>query len=201
MTLGEFRQGWLRAQAAVRSREREFSELDAASGGDGDHGTAIVAALDAMVSAEGADFKESLERMAEALEERVSGSTSSLYGSWLEGMAGAVGEGVQELDEGGLAALFEGGLEEVEAATGARVGDKTLMDALIPATVALSKASGAGEAAMLEAGARAALAGAAATDGMVARFGRARNLGERSRMGIDAGAASMAAIWAALAAI
>ena len=127
----------------MRSREREFSELDAASGGDGDHGTAIVAALDAMVSAVRADFKESLERMAEALEERVSGSTSSLYGSWLEGMAGAVGEGVQELDEEGLAALFEGGLKEVEAATGARVGDKTLMDALIPATVAFSKAAGA----------------------------------------------------------
>ena len=81
-------------QAAVRSREREFSELDAASGGDGDLGTAIVAALDAMVSAVGADFKESLERITETLEERVSGSTASLYGSWLEGMAGAVGEGV-----------------------------------------------------------------------------------------------------------
>lgn len=39
--------------------------------------------------------------------------------------------------------LFEGGLEEVEAATGARVGDKTLMDALIPATVAFSKTAGA----------------------------------------------------------
>ena len=127
----------------MRSREREFSELDAASGGDGDHGTAIVAALDAMVSAVGADFKESLERITETLEEGVSGSTASLYGSWLEGMAGAVGEGVQELDEEGLAALFEGGLEEVEAATGARVGDKTLMDALIPATVAFSKAAGA----------------------------------------------------------
>lgn len=199
MTLEHFKAVWRKAQEAINANEKRYSELDAATGGDGDHGTAIVAALKAIVHAEGDDFKAYISDMAERLETEASGSTSSLYGAWCEGMADAVPAGATELDAEGLAAMFEGGFEEVCCLTKARKGDKTMMDALQPATEALVAAKGEGEAAMFAAAAQAAKAGSDATAQMQARFGRAKNLGERSIGAIDAGSASMATIFAAFA--
>ncbi len=199
MTLDQFKNVWLTAQAEINAQEKHLSELDAATGGDGDHGTAIVAAMKAIVKAEGSDFKSLIADMAERLSTEVSGSTSSLYGSWLEGMAEAVPAGKVELSAAEIAALFEGGLEEIQCATKARVGDKTLMDALIPATEALLASDEKGQDAMLKAAAAAAKAGSEASANMQARFGRARNLGERSIGAIDAGSASMAIIFGAFA--
>lgn len=199
MTLEQFKTVWRKAQEAINANEKRFSELDAATGGDGDHGTAIVAALRAIVHAEGDDFKAYVTDMAERLETEASGSTSSLYGAWCEGMADALPEGVTALDAEGLAAMFEGGFEEVCCVTKARKGDKTMMDALQPATEALVAAKAQGEDAMFAAAAKAAREGSEATAQMRARFGRAKNLGERSIGAIDAGSASMAAIFAAFA--
>ncbi len=197
MTLDTFKAIWQKAQAAINANEKYFSELDAATGGDGDHGTAIVAALNAIVHAEGDDFKSYITDMAEKLETEASGSTSSLYGAWCEGMAEAVPAGATELDADGIAEMFEGGWDEICCVTKARQGDKTMMDALQPATEALIAAKGEGEAAMFAAAAKAAKEGSEATAQLQARFGRARNLGERSIGAIDAGSASMATIFAA----
>lgn len=199
MTIDQFKKAWLAAQADINANEKHFSELDAATGGDGDHGTAIVAALRAIVKADGADFKALLTNMAEKLETEASGSTSSLYGSWLEGMADAADEGATDLDAAAIAALFNGGLEEIGFVTKARVGGKTLMDALIPATEALANAQAQGIPAMFKAAADAANKGAEATKEMRATFGRAKNLGDRSIGPMDAGACSMACIFAAFA--
>ncbi|MEG2465371.1 MAG: dihydroxyacetone kinase subunit L [Kiritimatiellia bacterium] len=197
MTLEQFKAVWLKAQIAINVGEKQFSELDAATGGDGDHGTAIVAALKAIVHAQGNDFKTCIADMAERLETEASGSTSSLYGAWFEGMSDAVASGKSELSAEELAEMFEGGYEEICSLTKARKGDKTMMDALQPATEALVAAQGEGEAAMFAAAAKAAQAGSAATAQMQAKFGRARNLGARSIGAIDAGSASMAVIFAA----
>ena len=199
MTIDQFKKAWLAAQADINANEKHFSELDAATGGDGDHGTAIVAALRAIVKAEGADYKALLTNMAEKLETEASGSTSSLYGSWLEGMADAADDGATDLDATAVSTLFKGGLEEIGFATKARVGGKTLMDALIPATDALVAAEAQGIPAMFKAAADAAQKGAEATKEMRATFGRARNLGDRSIGPMDAGASSMACIFAAFA--
>ena len=75
------------------------------------------------------------------------------------------------------------------------MGDKTFMDALIPAIEALKAHAAEGEPAMFAAAAAAAKAGCEATAQMQARYGRAKNLGERSIGPIDAGAASNADIW------
>ena len=192
MTLEQFKAVWQKAQAAIEANEKHFSELDAATGGDGDHGTAIVAAIHAINHAEGDDFPTLLADMAEKLEEEASGSTSSLYGAWFEGMADAAPKGATALDADQLADLFQGGFEEICAVTRARQGDKTMMDALQPATEALVAAKGEGEAAMFAAAAKAARAGSDATAQLQAKFGRAKNLGERSIGAIDAGSASMA---------
>ena len=199
LTLEKFKAMIAAAGAAVRADEKRFSELDAASGGDGDHGTAIVTAFNAMEKADGADFKGYLKALSEALQNEACGSTSTLYGAWLEGMSGAAPDGAAELDAAALATVFSGGVEEIGFVTRARVGDKTLMDALIPATEALGAAQGESIAAMFAKAAEAAGKGADATGPMRAKFGRAKNLGDRSIGPCDAGASSMACIFAAFA--
>ena len=194
MTLEQFRQVWTKAAAKTAAREKDYSALDAAAGGDGDHGEAIVATK-ALAAAEGNDFKSLLESMVAHLESDVSGSTSSLYGTLFEGMADAVDAGKTELSAPELADLFAAGLEELGFATKAKVGDKTFMDALIPAVEALKAHAAEGEAAMFAAAAAAAKAGSEATAQMQAKFGRAKNLGARSIGPIDAGSASNADIW------
>lgn len=195
MTLEQFRQVWTKAAAKTAAREKDYSALDAAAGGDGDHGEAIVAATKALAAAEGNDFKSLLESMVAHLESDVSGSTSSLYGTLFEGMADAVDAGKTELSAPELADLFAAGLEELGFATKAKVGDKTFMDALIPAVEALKAHAAEGEAAMFAAAAAAAKVGSEATAQMQAKFGRAKNLGARSIGPIDAGSASNADIW------
>ena len=195
MTLEQFRQVWTKAAAKTAAREKDYSALDAAAGGAGDHGEAIVAATKALAAAEGNDFKSLLESMVAHLESDVSGSTSSLYGTLFEGMADAVDAGKTELSAPELADLFAAGLEELGFATKAKVGDKTFMDALIPAVEALKAHAAEGEAAMFAAAAAAAKAGSEATAQMQAKFGRAKNLGARSIGPIDAGSASNADIW------
>ena len=199
MTLEQFKAVWGQAAEKIAAREKEYSALDAAAGGDGDHGEAIVAATKALAAAEGADFKSLLEDMVSHLESDVSGSTSSLYGTLFEGMAEAVEAGKTDLTATEIADLFAAGLEELGYATKAKVGDKTFMDALIPAIEALQAHAAEGEPAMFAAAAAAAKAGSEATAQMQAKFGRARNLGERSIGPIDAGSASNADIWACFA--
>lgn len=199
MTLEQFKAVWGQAAEKIAAREKEYSALDAAAGGDGDHGEAIVAATKALAAAEGADFKSLLEDMVSHLESDVSGSTSSLYGTLFEGMAEAVESGKTDLTATEIADLFAAGLEELGYATKAKVGDKTFMDALIPAIEALQAHAAEGEPAMFAAAAAAAKAGSEATAQMQAKFGRARNLGERSIGPIDAGSASNADIWACFA--
>lgn len=199
LTLQTFKTMIAAAGDDIRAGEKTFSELDAAAGGDGDHGTAIVTAFNAMAKAGGEDFKGYLKALSEALENEACGSTSTLYGSWLQGMGEAAPEGAAELDAEGVAKMFNGGLEEIGFITRARTGDKTLMDALMPATEAISAAQSEGVAAMFAHAAEAAKKGADATCAMRARFGRAKNLGDRSIGPCDAGAASMACIFAAFA--
>jgi len=199
MTLQKFKEMIEAAGTDIRAGEKRFSELDAAAGGDGDHGTAIVTAFNAMQKADGADFKGYLKALSDALQNEACGSTSTLYGAWIQGMSDAAPEGAAELDAAAVAAMFKGGLDEIGFTTRARAGDKTLMDALIPATDALAAAAGDCLAAMFKAAAEAAAKGAESTAALRAKFGRAKNLGDRSIGPVDAGAASMACIFNAFA--
>lgn len=200
LKLEKFKQMVVAAGVDIRAGEKRFSELDAASGGDGDHGTAIVTAFNAMDKVtDDVSFKSYLKALSDALQNEACGSTSTLYGAWLQGMSEAAPEQAAELDAAAVAVLFKGGLEEIGFTTKARVGDKTLMDALIPATEALVAATGEGLAAMFTAGAEAAKKGSEATREMRAKYGRAKNLGDRSIGPVDAGSASMACIFAAFA--
>ena len=104
-----------------------------------------------------------------------------------------------ELDAAGVKAMFAGGLANVQKQTKAQKGDKTMMDALIPAVEAIQACPSDDIKEILEAGAKAALAGAASTVEMKANFGRARNYGERSVGYADSGATSWSCMFESFA--
>ncbi len=188
------------ALASVEANLPMLNQLDSATG-DGDHGTAILAAMKAasIGAKKDGSLAQTLETVGWDVMGGTSGSTSALTGSFFVGMAGAASS--EELNADETIAMFEAGLGNVRTSTKAVIGDKTLMDALIPAIDAMSKMKGSGAtlADLFRNAAAAAQAGAESTKDLVAKHGRARNLGERSRGHLDAGATSTALIYAAYA--
>ena len=131
LTIEAFKAMLDNALKQIKAREEEFSKLDAVIG-DGDHGTAIVAAMTAVNKSaqSGTEFKQMLGDMGMDVMMEVSGSTSTLLGAFFLGMSDHA-EGT-ELDAAGVKAMFAGGLANVQQQTQAKRGDKTMMDALIP---------------------------------------------------------------------
>ena len=200
LTIADFKAMMNKALENIKAREEEFSKLDAVIG-DGDHGTAIVTALSCIVRSaqQGTEFKSMLMDMGMNVMLEVSGSTSTLLGALFLGMSDYA-EGT-ELDAEGVKKMFAGGLANVKQQTGAQVGDKTMMDALIPAVEAIQNCPSNDIKEVLQAGAQAALAGAESTIQLKANFGRARNYGERSVGYMDSGAASWSCMFASFAEI
>lgn len=200
LTIADFKVMMNKALENIIAREEEFSKLDAVIG-DGDHGTAIVTALSCIVRSaqQGTEFKSMLMDMGMNVMLEVSGSTSTLLGALFLGMSDCA-EGT-ELDAEGVKKMFAGGLANVKQQTSAQVGDKTMMDALIPAVEAIQNCPFNDIKEVLQAGAKAALAGAESTIQLKANFGRARNYGERSVGYMDSGAASWSCMFASFAEI
>jgi dihydroxyacetone kinase-like protein len=123
------------------------------------------------------------------------GASSALLGTFIAGMGDA--DMSQESDCKHLAASFAAGLRAVEKQTKACPGDKTLMDALVPAVQAVQAAANVGEPIerAMEMAAEAARMGAESTKDMIARYGRAKFLGEKTRGSADAGATSIALLF------
>ena len=182
----------------IKAREDEFSRLDAVIG-DGDHGQAIVTAMSAITSTarKGTEFKAMLTDIVFTVTLEVSGSTSTLLGAFFLGMSDHASG--TEMDAAAVKAMFAGGLANVRQQTKAQVGDKTMMDALIPAVEAIQACASDDIKEIMTAGAQAALTGAEATVEMKANFGRARNYGERSVGHMDSGAASWSCMFASFA--
>ncbi len=189
LSIDQFREMLGAALVAVKEKENYFSQLDAVTG-DGDHGTAIVTALSFAVSAskEAPDFNSMFNEIGFSVMLNTSGSTSTLMGGFFLGMAD--GSQGTEVNASQLKTMFKSGLVGVGKNTKATIGDKTLMDALIPAVEAIVGCDSENVQDILLSGATAALSGAAATVSMKANFGRARNYGERSIGTMDAVAAS-----------
>jgi dihydroxyacetone kinase phosphoprotein-dependent L subunit len=183
----------------VRSSSAFLSELDSACG-DGDHGITMRRAMGLLEKALSEKKEESLSaligRLAWTLLGVDGGATGPLLGSLFMGMAEAVGE-QDELDGAALASAFEAGLASVQRQTKAQVGDKTMIDSLVPAVKALRTGADAGKtlANSLHDAAEAARNGAASTKNLIAKFGKAKFSAERTLGHQDAGATSMAMIF------
>lgn len=204
LTIADFQKMIQQALSDITARAGEFSELDAVIG-DGDHGEAIVTALNAIAKvsnaadAAGKDFKTLLGDMGFGVMMETSGSTSTLLGGLLLGMSDGAAAGANALDAAQVKAMFKGGLEGVQKNTKAMPGDKTMMDALYPGVMAMQTCASTDIAEILKAGAEAAQKGAETTVAMKANFGRARNYGEKSIGHADSGASSWSCMLAAFA--
>ena len=188
------------ACAAVTAAEQELSDIDARFG-DADHGltmSKIAGAISGAVSASEGGIQSMLDDAAMAVMELNGGSAVPLWNTWLDGMQEAAPEG-DTVDIAGIQAIFAGGFAEIDDMSGAKVGDKTMMDALIPASQAIAAYSGSDEAGLFDAAAQAALQGAEASKQFVSKFGRAKSYGEQTIGTPDAGAASMAYFFQGLA--
>ena len=192
---------WIVTAAAVIEANRDhLTQLDAAIG-DADHGINLARGFAAVTEAIGGAASPGalLTAVGSTLISKVGGASGPLYGVAFR-RAGKSLAAASEVDLPALGAALEAALAGVQQLGAAREGDKTMVDALAPATraFAVAIADGASRAEALSALASAAAAGAEATIEMQARKGRASYLGPRSVGHEDPGAASTALILAAL---
>lgn len=200
MTKAEFAARLKNACAAVAAAEEELTEIDSRFG-DADHGltmTKIAKAIAEAVEESDGGIQAMLDDAAMAVMTLNGGSAVPLWNTWLDGMQEEAPEG-GDIDIPGLQAVFAKALEELDDMSGAKVGDKTMMDALIPASQAIAAYRGSDENELFTLAARAAAEGAEASKGFVSKFGRAKSYGEKTIGTPDAGAMSMSYFFQGLA--
>ncbi|MET8743468.1 dihydroxyacetone kinase subunit DhaL [Streptomyces sp. NPDC004728] len=190
----DFFHRWMTAAAAEVSREADhLTDLDSAIG-DADHGRNMqrgFAAVTAVLGEESPQTPGAVLMLAgRQLISTVGGASGPLYGTLLRRTGKALGDAPAVTPEQ-LAEALGAGVAAVAQLGGAQAGDKTMLDALLPAAEALGTSFGAAR--------EAAEGGALATVPMQARKGRASYLGERSIGHQDPGATSSALLIAALA--
>ncbi len=199
MTRDELAERLLHACTEVIAAEDELTEIDSTFG-DADHGITMVkiaSAISAAVGKATGGIQEMLDDAAMAVMVLNGGSAVPLWNTWLDGLQEAAPEG-SEATVDDLKAMFAHALEELSDMSGAEVGDKTMMDALIPASEVIAACAG-DELDLFDEAAEAAEKGAEATKGFVSKFGRAKSYGEKTIGTPDAGAVSMARFFKGLA--
>jgi dihydroxyacetone kinase-like protein len=187
---------------AVRDAKQYLSDLDGAIG-DGDHGVNLNRGFGLWaeeLARNPADLPHSLSGLSKILLSSIGGAMGPLYGMIFRGLAQGC-EQAAFIDASVFERMLAGAVQAVRSISQAKVGDKTLMDVLLPAEEAYRNAlrEGMGFAEALDALSRAAEQGRESTRQLVARVGRASRLGERSRGALDAGAASCALILTTMA--
>lgn len=199
ITKEELAARFVHASENVIAAEDKLTEIDSQFG-DADHGLTMVKIANAIKGAideSDGGIKEMLDDVAMAVMVLNGGSAVPLWNTWLDGLQEVAPEGA-EVDTEQLKAMFAHALEELADMSGAEVSDKTMMDAVIPASEAIAAYSG-DEAGLFEIAAQAAEAGAENSKNFVSKFGRAKSYGEKTIGTPDAGAVSMACFFRGLA--
>ncbi|HEX3823587.1 MAG TPA: dihydroxyacetone kinase subunit DhaL [Mycobacteriales bacterium] len=187
----------------VVANETYFGELDSVVG-DGDFGYSMARGFELVISDwdgfDRADIATFLRKVAVVITSRVGGTSGPIWGTgFLRAAAGAVGAG--EIDSAQIVAMLRAAVEGIMARGGAALGEKTLLDALVPAVDTIEEHAAGGEPAevVLRAAAITARTAAEATRPMIAKRGRAAYTGERSIGSLDAGAVAVAVLFEAIA--
>lgn len=185
------------AQTIV-DNETYFGELDAVVG-DGDFGFSLARGFE-IVLAEWDTFDRTdpgvfLQKVAMTISARIGGTSGPIWGTALL-RAGAQLKGNQEFSGADLVRALRASVDGIKARGGASLGEKTLLDALVPAIDTLEAELGTGDDAHAIITAVAATANEAAesTKSMQAMRGRASYTGERSIGSVDAGAKAIAVL-------
>ena len=190
----------------VASKRDELCKLDTGIG-DGDHGITVERGFSALAvlcddfgkkPAVNGTITELFEAAGEAMMSSMGGAIGPVYGAFWSGAALAYPAGAKLCGES-LAEAFSGGCQSVMTLGKVSPGDKTVVDAIFPCKEAMLQEKHGSVYEVLKAGANAAKEGVEATKDMVAKRGRARFMGEKSKGYIDAGAASFGFFIEALA--
>jgi dihydroxyacetone kinase/dihydroxyacetone kinase-like protein len=192
------------AQTAV-DNETYFGELDAVVG-DGDFGYSLARGFEKLLEGWDALDRSSpgtfLKRSGMVISSRIGGTSGPIWGTAFIRAGGALGDAQDVTGEQAVAAL-RASVEGIKARGQSDLGDKTLLDSLVPFTDELERRLQAGDPpkAALQAAAATCRAAADATKELVAKRGRAAYTGERSRGSVDAGATAVAVLAERLAAV
>ena len=187
------------AQTAV-DNEKYFCELDAVVG-DGDFGYSLARGFEIVLSdwdaLEYTDPGGLLKKTAIVLTKRIGGTSGPIWGTAFLRAGGSLA-GKAEPTGADVIEAMRAAIEGIKQRGNTDLGDKTLLDALVPATDTLEANLGEGAATALERAAATARESAEATKGMLAMRGRASYTGERSRDSVDAGAIGVAVLFEAV---
>lgn len=186
----------------IQDKKDYLSEIDGAIG-DGDHGINMKKGFTICkerLDGKNPDLTEALNTLGKILLMEIGGSMGPLYGTFFIEMSKVV-KGREQLDRDTFLEMLDAALRGIQTYSSAKVGDKTLMDTLVPAIEAYREAgvNNRSFAEALEAMKLAAEKGMESTRDMVAKIGRASRLGERSRGVLDAGATSCCLILSSMA--
>jgi phosphoenolpyruvate---glycerone phosphotransferase subunit DhaL len=187
------------AQTAV-DNETYFCQLDAVVG-DGDFGYSLARGFEVVLrdweSLEYSDPAGLLKKTAIVLTKRIGGTSGPIWGTAFLRAGGSLTDSLEPSGEDVIGAL-RASIEGIKQRGNSDLGDKTLLDALVPAVDELEASLGEGAGIALERAAAKARESAEATKGMLAMRGRASYTGERSRGSVDAGAVGIAVMFEAV---
>lgn len=173
----------------INNNAEEVAALDQAIG-DGDHVANLQRGLEALENQADElallDWPTALMKIGMTLMSTMGGASGSLYGSLFVAMSKKAKD--TGMSAPGFAEIFQAGVESVKARGKADLGEKTMLDTLIPAGEALKQHAQADLKELLHAVKQAAYEGMLSTKDLLATKGRASFLGERARGHIDAGA-------------
>lgn len=186
----------------IQENKQYLSDIDGLIG-DGDHGInmnkGFTMCREELDKTPG-DLSYSLKVLAKILMMKIGGSMGPLYGKFFKAIGVSL-EGKEEIGINEMGEALKAAVDAIASISPAKVGDKTLIDTLIPALAAYEKAQAEDQpfTEALDAMKNAAIDGRDSTNNMVAKLGRASRLGERSRGVPDAGATSCCLILGTIA--
>jgi len=200
-TKDDFKLRLVRAADALIAKCDYLSEIDTRYG-DGDHGITMkkIAELIKRECSEWSDasFGVYFEKLSRGIMGISGGAAGPLWGTLFGGFGLSL-EDKHELTPSEIVKMFSDGLSELQDITAAKIGDKTMMDVLIPVVEAFEQMEYNSAEEVFKMAAEAAEKGCKATEGYAAKFGRAKNYKEQTIGTPDAGAVSLAEFFAGLA--
>jgi phosphoenolpyruvate---glycerone phosphotransferase subunit DhaL len=165
--------------------------------GDGDHGLGMqrgmTAAKDKLNAGEAESVEKAFSTVGMAMMSSMGGASGAIFGTFFRNGGKALA-GRESFGAGDLATFLRAGVDGVKQRGGAAVGDKTVVDAMEPAAEKAAELTGSSLPDAISAVSAAAEAGLESSKGMVAKFGRAKTLGEAAIGFPDAGALSVTVI-------
>ena len=186
------------AQTAV-DNEKYFCDLDAVVG-DGDFGYSLARGFEIVLSdfddLEYEDAGGLMKKTALILTKRIGGTSGPIWGTAFLRAGAKLSTPDPSADD--VIAALRAAIDGIKQRGNSDLGDKTLLDALVPAVDTLEASLGDGAATALERAAVTARESAEATKGMLAQRGRASYTGDRSRESVDAGAVGVAVMFEAV---